>query len=65
MSRQEERKVFDMAKQDVPFLKNLELVKHDDRPDFILKDKNGRIIGLEHFRADVKWLADHGYTRTD
>lgn len=58
MSRQEERKVFDMAKQDVPFLKNLELVKHDDRPDFILKDKNGRIIGLEHFRADVYRVVD-------
>ena len=53
MSKREERQVFDMAKQDIPFLKDLELVKHDDRPDFVLKDKNGRIIGLEHFRADV------------
>ena len=53
MNKYEERQVFDMAKQDIPFLKDLELVKHDDRPDFILKDKDGRLIGLEHFRADV------------
>lgn len=58
MSKQEERQVFDMAKQDIPFLKDLELVKHDDRPDFVLKDKNGRIIGLEHFRADVYRMVD-------
>lgn len=51
--QEEEQKVFDMAKQDIPFLKNLELVEHNDRPDFILKDKYGRKIGLEHFRADV------------
>lgn len=38
MSKREERQVFDMAKQDIPFLKDLELVKHDDRPDFVLKD---------------------------
>lgn len=53
MDKQEERRVFDMAKQDVPFLKHLELVTHDDRPDFVLKDEYGRKIGLEHFRADV------------
>lgn len=58
MSKREERQVFDMAKQDIPFLKDLELVKHDDRPDFVLKDKNGRIIGLEHFRADVYRVVD-------
>lgn len=58
MSKREERQVFDMAKQDIPFLKDLELVKHDDRPDFVLKDKNGCIIGLEHFRADVYRVVD-------
>lgn len=58
MNKYEERQVFDMAKQDIPFLKDLELVKHDDRPDFILKDKNGRLIGLEHFRADVYQVQD-------
>lgn len=58
MNKREERQVFDMAKQDIPFLKDLELVKHDDRPDFVLKDKNGRIIGLEHFRADVYRVVD-------
>jgi len=31
-----------MAKQDVPFLQNLELIVHDDRPDFVLRDKDGR-----------------------
>ena len=51
--QKEERKVFDMAKQDILFLKDLELVTHDDKPDFVLKDKIGRKIGLEHFRADV------------
>lgn len=35
--QEEEQRVFDIAKQDVPFLQYLELVKHDDRPDFILK----------------------------
>lgn len=54
----DEQKVFDMAKQDIPFLRNLELVKHDDRPDFVLKDKVGRIIGLEHFKADVYRVQD-------
>lgn len=58
MSKQEEQKVFDMAKQDVPFLKNLELITHDDRPDFVLKDKCGCKIGLEHFRADVYRVQD-------
>lgn len=56
--QEEERRAFDMAKLDVPFLRNLELVKHDDRPDFVLKDKNGRKIGLEHFRADVYRVQD-------
>ena len=56
--QEEEQRVFDMAKQDIPFLRNLELVTHDDRPDFILKDKNGRKIGLEHFRADVYRVQD-------
>lgn len=58
MNKYEERQVFDMAKQDIPFLKGLELVKHNDRPDFILKDKDGRLIGLEHFRADVYQVQD-------
>lgn len=53
MNKQEEKRVFDMAKQDVPFLSHLELIAHGDRPDFVLKDKYGRKIGLEHFRADV------------
>lgn len=56
--QKEERKAFDMAKQDIPFLKDLALVTHDDKPDFILKDKVGRIIGLEHFRADVYRVQD-------
>lgn len=56
--QKEERKAFDMAKQDIPFLKNLALVTHDDKPDFILKDKVGRKIGLEHFRADVYRVQD-------
>lgn len=56
--QEEEQRVFDMAKQDVPLLRHLELVKHDDRPDFILKDKNGRKIGLEHFRADIYRVQD-------
>ena len=58
MNKQEERYVFDMAKQDVQFLKHLELVAHNDRPDFILKDERGRKIGLEHFRADVYRVQD-------
>lgn len=58
MGRKEELQVFDMAKQDVPFLRNLELVAHDDRPDFVLKDECGRKIGLEHFRADVYRVQD-------
>lgn len=59
MNRQEEeQRAFDMAKQDIPFLKNLELVEHNDRPDFILKDKYGQKIGLEHFRADVYRVQD-------
>ena len=58
MNNQDERKVFDMAKQDIPFLRHLELVAHDDRPDFILKDKHGRKIGLEHFKADVYRVPD-------
>ena len=48
-----ERRVFDMAKQDVLFLKNLKLIAHSDRPDFVLEDSNGRRIGLEHFKADT------------
>ena len=56
--QEEEQRVFDMAKQDIPFLRNLELVTHDDRPDFILKDINDRKIGLEHFRADVYRVQD-------
>lgn len=58
MNKQEERYVFDIAKQDVQFLKYLELVAHNDRPDFILKDNCGRKIGLEHFRADVYRVQD-------
>lgn len=58
MSKQEERRAFDMAKQDVQFLRHLELVTHDDRPDFVLKDECGRKIGLEHFRADVYRVQD-------
>lgn len=58
MNKQEERMVFDMAKQDVPFLRSLELVMHDDRPDFVLKDECGHKIGLEHFRADVYRIQD-------
>lgn len=27
--------------------------QNDDRPDFVVKDKDGHKIGLEHFRADV------------
>lgn len=57
--QEEEQRVFDIAKQDVPFLQYLELVKHDDRPDFILKkNKDGCKIGLEHFRADVYHVQD-------
>lgn len=56
--REEEQRVFNMAKQDIPFLKHLELVTHDDRPDFVLKDKDGHKIGLEHFRADVYRVQD-------
>lgn len=56
--QEEEQRVFDMAKQDIPFLKNLELVEHTDRPDFVLKDKYGQKIGLEHFRADVYRVQD-------
>lgn len=56
--QEEEQRVFDMAKQDVPFLQNLKLITHDDRPDFILKDKDGHKIGLEHFRADVYRVQD-------
>lgn len=56
--RKEERKAFDMAKQDILFLKDFELVTHDDKPDFVLKDKVGRKIGLEHFRADVYRVQD-------
>lgn len=58
MNKPEERCVFDIAKQDVQFLKHLELVAHNDRPDFILKDNCGRKIGLEHFRADVYRVQD-------
>lgn len=54
----EEQRIFDMAKQDVPFLKRLKLVEHDDRPDFVLKDEDGQKIGLEHFRADVYQVRD-------
>lgn len=50
--------VFDMAKQDVRFLRHLELITHNDRPDFVLKDNCGRKIGLEHFRADVYRVQD-------
>lgn len=56
--QKEERKAFDMAKQDILFLKDLELITHDDKPDFVLKDKIGRKIGLEHFRADVYRVKD-------
>lgn len=56
--QEEEQKVFDMAKQDILFLKNLELIEHNDRPDFILKDKNDRKIGLEHFRTDIYRVQD-------
>lgn len=56
--KEEEQRAFDMAKQDVPFLKSLELVAHSERPDFVLKDKCGRKIGLEHFRADVYRVQD-------
>lgn len=55
---EEEQRVFNMAKQDIPFLKHLELVAHDDRPDFVLKDKDDHKIGLEHFRADVYRVQD-------
>ena len=58
MSKQEEWRAFDMAKQDIQFLRHLELVTHDDRPDFVLKDECGRKIGLEHFRADVYRVQD-------
>lgn len=58
MSKQEEKWLLDIAKQDVTFLKHLELISHDDRPDFILKDKQNRKIGLEHFRADVYRIQD-------
>lgn len=27
--------------------------QNGDRPDFVVKDKDGHKIGLEHFRADV------------
>ena len=56
--QQEERHIFDMARQDVPFLKHLELVSYDDRPDFVLRDEKGRKIGLEHFRADIYRVQD-------
>lgn len=56
--QEEEQKVFDMAKQDILFLKNLELIEHNDRPDFILKDKNDRKIGLEYFRTDIYRVQD-------
>lgn len=55
--QEEELRIFNMAKQDIPFLSHLELVSHNDRPDFVLKDKN-RKIGLEHFRADVYRVQD-------
>lgn len=58
MSKQEEEQIFNMAKQDVSFLKNLKLIKHDDRPDFVLEDKCGHKIGLEHFRADIYRVED-------
>ena len=38
--QEEELRIFNMAKQDIPFLSHLELVSHNDRPDFVLKDKN-------------------------
>lgn len=53
-----EQRVFDMAKKDVLFLKQCELVRHDDRPDFVLKDRCGLKIGLEHFTADVYRVQD-------
>ena len=56
--QEEELRIFNMAKQDIPFLSHLELVSHNDRPDFVLKDKNNRKIGLEHFRADVYRVQD-------
>lgn len=56
--QKEEQKAFDMARRDILFLKDLELVTHDDKPDFVLKDKVGRKIGLEHFRADVYRVQD-------
>ncbi|WP_182430884.1 hypothetical protein [Clostridium sp. AF50-3] len=56
--QEEELQIFNMAKQDIPFLSHLELVSHNDRPDFVLKDKNNRKIGLEHFRADVYRVQD-------
>lgn len=58
MNIQEEEQIFNMAKQDIPFLKNLKLDKHDDCPDFVLMDKDSRKIGLEHFRADVYRVQD-------
>lgn len=54
----QEEQIFNMAKQDIPFLKNLKLDKHVDRPDFVLKDDYGHKIGLEHFRADVYRVQD-------
>ena len=56
--QKEEQQAFDMAKQDVPFLHHLKVIEHNDRPDFILEDENGRKIGLEHFRADVYRVQD-------
>lgn len=56
--QKEEQQAFDMAKQDVPFLRHLKVIDHNDRPDFILEDENGRKIGLEHFRADVYRVQD-------
>lgn len=58
MGKQEEQRIFDMAKQDILFLRCLKLIAHDDRPDFVLTDEYGRKIGLEHFRADVYRVQD-------
>lgn len=51
--KEEELAVFELACQDVPWLSNLKLVRHDDRPDFVLANAEGDIVGLEHFRADT------------
>ena len=32
--------------------------QNGDRPDFVVKDKDGHKIGLEHFRADVYRVQD-------